>query len=266
MGVHDPVDLTLPRSVIAFFEDLPAAGEIPAHSHARCQLIYAARGTLTIMTQQGSWVAPPERAVWIPAGIVHVTRYSVGTQIRTVYVSPDAAYDLPKRCAVVPVSRLLREVLLAVMQLDPLYEEDGRDGRLVQVLIDRIAATPDEPLHLPQPENPKLRELTERLLKKPEERITLSSAARHTAMSSRSFARRFRAETGMSFGAWQRQARLLRALELLGAGHGVGDVAFALGYDSESAFIVMFRRALGITPSRYFGLSFAAARRSAKRC
>jgi len=35
---------------------------------------------------------------------------------------------------------------------------------------------------------------------------------------------------GVTFGAWQRQARLLRALELLGTGMSVGDVAFSLGY------------------------------------
>ena len=60
------------------------------------------------------------------------------------------------------------------------------------------------------------------------------------------------AETGLTFGAWQRQARLLRALELLGTGLGVGDVAFTLGYESISAFIAMFRRTFGTTPARYF--------------
>jgi len=62
----------------------------------------------------------------------------------------------------------------------------------------------------------------------------------------------FRAETNLAFGAWQTQARLLRALELLGAGQSVGDVTFALGYEGTSAFIAMFRRALGTSPSRYF--------------
>ena len=56
----------------------------------------------------------------------------------------------------------------------------------------------------------------------------------------------------MSFGAWRRQLRLLRALERLAAGEPVTTVALALGYDSTSAFIAMFRRNLGRTPGSYF--------------
>jgi len=74
-------------------------------------------------------------------------------------------------------------------------------------------------------------------------------------MSPRSFARHFLDETGLTFGSWQRKARLLRALELLGNGSSVSDVAFALGYQGTSAFIAMFRRTFGTTPARYFAVS-----------
>ena len=46
--------------------------------------------------------------------------------------------------------------------------------------------------------------------------------------------------------------RLLAALERLATGVSVTNVALDLGYDSPSAFIAMFRRALGSTPKRYF--------------
>jgi AraC-like DNA-binding protein len=45
--------------------------------------------------------------------------------------------------------------------------------------------------------------------------------------------------------------RLLHALRLLAAGESVTNVALESGYDSPSAFISMFRRELGTTPSRY---------------
>jgi AraC-like DNA-binding protein len=44
---------------------------------------------------------------------------------------------------------------------------------------------------------------------------------------------------------------LLRALELLAAGAAVTSIALELGYENTSAFIAMFRRHLGTTPSRY---------------
>jgi AraC-like DNA-binding protein len=65
--------------------------------------------------------------------------------------------------------------------------------------------------------------------------------------------RLFVKETGMTFGQWRQQARLLRALELLAVGEKVIDVALALGYESPSAFAAMFRKQFGQTPSQFFG-------------
>jgi AraC-like DNA-binding protein len=64
--------------------------------------------------------------------------------------------------------------------------------------------------------------------------------------------RLFVKETGMTFGRWRQQARLLRALELLATGERVIDVALALGYESPSAFATMFRKQFGHTPSQFF--------------
>ena len=49
----------------------------------------------------------------------------------------------------------------------------------------------------------------------------------------------------------RRQRVLLAALERLGNGEPVTSVALSLGYDSPSAFIAMFKKTLGATPSRY---------------
>ena len=56
----------------------------------------------------------------------------------------------------------------------------------------------------------------------------------------------------MTFGRWQQQARLLRALEILAGGHPVTAVALEVGFETPSAFIAMFKRAMGTTPARYF--------------
>jgi AraC-like DNA-binding protein len=64
--------------------------------------------------------------------------------------------------------------------------------------------------------------------------------------------RLFQAETGMTFGKWRQQLRLLHALRQLAMDRPVTEVALEVGYDSPSAFIAMFRGALGTTPTRYF--------------
>jgi len=58
---------------------------------------------------------------------------------------------------------------------------------------------------------------------------------------------------GMPFGRWRQQARLFAALERLAQHESVTNVAIAVGYDSLSAFIEMFRATLRTTPNRYFG-------------
>jgi AraC-like DNA-binding protein len=250
LSVLPLVDHDIPRAIVAFARSRPDGLVVAPHTHPRGELLYSARGTVTMFAEEGSWVAPPERAIWVPAGVRHSTRHTVDTEIRIVFVRMDAVAGLPTRCAIMQVSPLLREIVLAVMDLPKLYDENGADGRLVRVLLDRIAVLPEEPLHLPMPTSPNLRAIAAELAESPG--VPLAKAARKAAMSSRSFARHFQAETGWSFGAWQRQARLLRALELLGTGLRVGDVAFTLGYESTSAFIAMFRRAFGTTPTRYF--------------
>jgi AraC-like DNA-binding protein len=249
-----PIDYDCPRPIVADARDLRGASETPLHTHPRGQLIYAVRGTLTTTAAEGNWIAPPERAIWIPAGVAHITRHAANTEVRVIFIRQDAVPGLPTRCAVIQVSPLLREVLLAVIRLPKLYDENGADGRLVGVLLDRVAAAvlSDGPLHLPMPATRKLRAIAVDFAERPGLKLPLTSAARAAAMSPRSFARHFRTETGLAFGVWQRQARLLRALELLGAGASVSDAAFTVGYEGPSAFIAIFRRAFGTTPTRYF--------------
>jgi AraC-like DNA-binding protein len=71
-------------------------------------------------------------------------------------------------------------------------------------------------------------------------------------MSRRNFTRIFREETNMSFVVWRQQACLFAALPRLTAGESVTSVAMALGYDNPAAFTTMFKRLLGVPPSRYF--------------
>ena len=76
--------------------------------------------------------------------------------------------------------------------------------------------------------------------------------AKQVAASPRTLERLFQKETGMTFGRWRQQLRLLHALRLLAAGRPVSAIALEVGYDSPSAFIAMFKRTLGTTPYRYF--------------
>jgi len=131
------------------------------------------------------------------------------------------------------------------------WDEAGAPGRLMAVLLDRIQAASPAQLHLPLPSDSRLKAATDMLLADPADRRGLEDIARETGASSRTLARLFQRETGMTFGAWRRRRALLTALERLSEGDPVTTVALDLGYESPSAFIAMFRRTLGDTPTRY---------------
>ena len=124
-------------------------------------------------------------------------------------------------------------------------------ARLARVLLDEPLNMPVEQLHLPMSSEPRVRRITDALLRAPGDRSTLPEWAQRLAMSERSLARLMRRETGLSFGRWRQQLQLLVALRELSGGARVQQVAAELGYESVTAFITMFKKALGQPPARY---------------
>jgi methylphosphotriester-DNA--protein-cysteine methyltransferase len=70
-------------------------------------------------------------------------------------------------------------------------------------------------------------------------------------VSVRTLERTFRRESGVDFESWRRQARVMRAIELLLAGRSVKEAAAAVGYRQAAAFVEMFRQAMGSTPKSW---------------
>jgi AraC-like DNA-binding protein len=215
--------------------------------------VHAGAGVMTVTTAQGAYVVPPERGVWMPAGVAHRIDARTAVAMRTLYVGAAHTAGLPERVCVVQVTRLLRELILAAVAGGNRYTADSPQARVVAVILDQIRALPVAPLSLPAPRDPRLLRVTAALQADPASTLGLADWARHAGASERTLARLFEAETGMSFRAWRQQLRLLRALERLAAGTPVTRVALDLGYESTSAFSAMFRRALGTAPTRYFG-------------
>lgn len=240
------------RSVIGLARDLSPGEEVVRHRHDYAQLLFASTGLMRVWTPVGAWAVPPQRAVWIPAGLAHEVACVGDVAMRNIYVEQDAVGGLPGSCRVIAVPPLLRELILAAVALPRDYAVAGADGRLAQVLLDQIAASPEAPLHLPLPRDRRLRAVTDGLAADPSDGRDLAGWARTAGASARTLARLFVAETGLSFGAWRRQLRLHEALARLAAGASVTQVAYAVGYESPSAFIAMFRAETGATPARYF--------------
>ena len=250
---QDPlIPFPLPSPLLGLAEDHGPDEPIPPHHHDSAQLIHACEGVMTVETADGLWVVPPARAVWVPAFVTHSIAMSGTVRLRTLYLAPETAPILGSRCCVVQVSPLLQAAILRAIAFRQPYPADGPEARLAAVIRDEIRAADTAPLHLPMPEDPRARRVAEAFRARPSDRRPRDAWAREAGASERTLERLFRAEVGTSFGRWQQQARLLRALELLAAGESVTAVALEVGFETPSAFIAMFRRAMGTTPARYF--------------
>lgn len=232
--------------------DYPTGFVIPSHDHPTAQLIHAVQGVIVVSTDSGQWIVPPTRGLWMPAGVKHQSRMVGEVRVRTVYIRPDAGPGLPTHCQVVSISPLLRELILAAIDVAQPYAADSRDGRLMTLLLDEVALLPSLPLRLPQPTDPDLLAICEAIAGTPDDPSTLGQWAKRLGVDPKTIQRRFTRQTGMTFGQWRQQARLIMALEQLASGVKVVDVALNLGYSSPSAFATMFKRQFGAPPSAYF--------------
>jgi AraC-like DNA-binding protein/quercetin dioxygenase-like cupin family protein len=245
----DPLDYQdVPRPVAAMAKSFADGFVIEPHHHDRAQLVYAVTGVMTIDTVAGTWLVPPDRALWIPAGVRHRIQVSGELEMRTLYVSDDAGTHLPDTCVVLAVSPLLRELVVRATQLPELYPEQGPAGAVMTLILAEIQALQELPFHLPLPKDRRLLRLC-RLVRSD---LAATASREHYAalvgISPRSLTRLFRLQTGIGFAEWRQKARLLVALQRLGAGEPVTEVALGLGYSSPSAFSAMFKRELGMTP------------------
>lgn len=231
------------------FADYEAEGH--QHQHRQGQLILALHGAVTCTAQSGVWIVPPDCGLWVPGGVPHSNRVTSNARLTYLFVEPGAAM-LPAECCTLSVSPMLREMIHRIADLSESDARDAHVDRLVRVMLDELALMPRERLELPVSDHPKIALIAAALLANPSDRRTLGQWAEHVAVSERSLKRLMVLETGLSFGRWRRQLHLVIALRELAGGATVQQVAGDLGYESTTAFIVMFKKALGTTPSRYF--------------
>lgn len=94
--------------------------------------------------------------------------------------------------------------------------------------------------------------VTEWMLENIDQDLTVDVLARRALMSSRTFARKFRAETGTTPAAWLNRQRILRAQQLLEeTDEGLEQVAQLAGFGTATVMRHHFLKVLQTTPTSY---------------
>ncbi len=233
--------------------DYPVNAVIEPHSHRnKHQLIYAISGVMVVTSAMNQWTVPPSRGIWMPSGQVHAIRCVGSVKMRSMFVRPDSLPDMPVECRAVAISPLLSELIRAAVGITQPYAEDSREARVMRLILDELRILPTLPLHLPQPADPRIQPICTTLQSDPGDASTLADWSAHLGLDEKTIQRLFQKGTGMTFGQWRQQARLLLALERIALGEKIIDIAGELGYDSPSAFTTMFKKQFGLTPSQFF--------------
>ncbi len=175
--------------------------------------------------------------------------------MRTLYLRPELLRK--RRCAVVHIPPLLRELIVEAVRLGALKRRNKVHQALCALLVAQIAKASPVPMMLAMPKDARARRLSEMVLSDP--RLSLTLLCRKIGVSTRTVQRLFRRDVGIDFETWRRQLRLMKAIELLAEGRSIKAVAYAVGYRQASSFVAMFRTHLGTTP-RTFIASLADAK------
>lgn len=227
------------------------------HLHRESQLVYAATGTMQVTTPKGRWLVPPDRAVWVPARLVHAIDVLADIEMRTLYF--DLAWlkreghgrKLAKEF-VVRVSPLLHQAILALFddRNDP-----ERTALLVRLAMLELERAEDSATFIPLPQEPRCRRAADIVLDDPTADHEIETLARAVGTSARTLSRLFAAETQLSFKSWCQRARIAAAIQLLSVDTGlsVKQLASDLGYASVPAFSHAFRQVTGKTPKEFAG-------------
>jgi AraC-like DNA-binding protein len=221
------------------------------HAHAWGQLVFARAGVMRVATDTETWLVPPTKAIWIPAGLPHQILFGGEVAMRTLYIAPERAAPLPLQPRALEVAPLLRELILHILKIGMLTPERPDQDRLAGLLIDLLLDARPQDLSLPLPRDRRALGLAVLLQERPDDDRGLAILAGEASASLRTLQRIFVRETGLTLEAWRQKARLIHSVACLTAGASVTDAALSSGYRSVGAFIGAFARQFEVTPGRY---------------
>jgi AraC-like DNA-binding protein/quercetin dioxygenase-like cupin family protein len=237
------------RPVRLVARDLEASELLAAHRHQWGQVTYALEGVVRVTVGNSTWIVPPMRAIWIPPHVTHEVATLEKARLRALFVHAGVVPFQGDQCEVLDVSTLLRELIVALSQVNA---DEPRESMLSTLILDEVARSATSPIRVALPGDKRLKALCETLIADPASVLTLEEWAQRVGASGRTLARLFERELGMSFGRWRQQVRLAHAAALITRGLPLSRVAAELGYASQSAFSAMFKKTFGQSPSAFF--------------
>jgi AraC-like DNA-binding protein len=244
----------VPSPAFSFVRDFE-----PAPPQALCvdrhYLLAASRGALRLEVDGTTWSLPPARAALIRAGVA--IQVTIPQPVTTASVLFHTTFA-PSPAAMLAVFDLTPLARALITECSRWGDEDATLDPYALAMFRALAVATWElaqhpsPACMPAGRSAEVRRAIALTAERLAEDPRLVDIASEIGLASRSLARRFEQELGMTWRAALRRLRILRAIEqLAGTEHPVTQIAFDVGYSSLSAFESAFRDLIGQTPSDY---------------
>lgn len=235
-------------SINKFF---PKDSTVDFHYHSRGQLVYADEGIMELYIHDTYWLLPSSKGIYIPPQCNHKMRAKTDVYLKTLYINEEN-FDLPNETTGIYISALLRELIVQAANIPNNYLKNSFEDKLLQFTIEVIIQSQNNLFYLPLGKDSRIQSLCHYLLQNPTDNRILNEWAESLGASSRTLIRLFKKETGLSYTIWRENLKVLHAINLLTNQKPISYISSSLGYSSQSAFSVMFKRITNMTPKQYF--------------
>lgn len=238
-------------SFVRRFDPAPAE-TFRTHHH---YLVCVSRGVLRVESGDTTWTLPPARAAIITADQPVDIAIPQPVVSSSVLFAADFVAAPPAPLAVFDLSPLARALISECGRWGADSDWSDHSSSMFLALAAccwELAGRPSQ-ARMPAGRSPEVRRALTLTVSAIADEPTIEAIAHEVGLTSRSLARRFEDELGMTWRAVLRRARLLRSIELLAAdeARSVASIAMDVGYSSLSAFNAAFRDLVGTTPSQY---------------
>lgn len=224
---------------------------VKEHTHKWGQFIYANHGILAVVSDNSRYVVPSQQGVWVPPEKAHKVSTLSDAELTSFYIDATYLERLPFNCCVLKVSSFLQTLIVEAKLIPQAFLWNSSNGRLLRLILDRIEIAESVNLQLPFPKDKRLRLILDKMLADTSIRKSIVHWGDDVGASGRTLSRLFKKETGMSYRDWKQRLNTQIAIRQLHEGARINQISLDLGYESTSAFIAMFKKVTGSTPSNY---------------
>jgi AraC-like DNA-binding protein len=217
---------------------------LATHYHSKDQITYVEEGFMKVTVSQDIYLIPSGFLIYIPSELKHSAEMQSQTIAHNLYLDTEYTRELTSQVVMLVANQLLKALVIKLIQMET--HNPHIDASYISVLILEILSSQSEGLYtLSLPKHPKVQIALQYINENLDQPIKLQSVADYVHVSTRHLSRMFKQETGMSFSLWVQNYKLLIAIKRLPVIKMTSLVARELGYDSDSAFIHMFKRLTG---------------------